>query len=745
MSEWYKSGCVLCAINCGLRLRVEDNRIVEVRPDRDNPRSRGYICRKGLSVMHHQHHAERLTHPLKRVDGRLKETTWTQALEEIAAKLKDIVQRHGPRSVAYMGGGGQGCHFEAAFGVRLLRGLGSRYHYNALGQELTGLFWVDGRAHGRQYKHTIPDLAGAEMLVGIGWNGMMSHQVPRARKVLKEFSRDPDRLLVIIDPRPSETARIADLHLPLRPGSDALLTKAMIAIILDQSWQDQAYLEAHVSGWDQVAPWFEGFDARAAVEVCGLELDQVQHLCRLMTTRRWCLHPDLGVFMSRHSTTTSYLHHILMAVCGRLCVPGGNVIPGHLMPICSHSDERDPRTWRTVATDYPAIAGVFPPNVMPEEILCDHPERLRAVIVSQSNPLRSYADTAAFEEAFGRLELLVTCELAMTETAAASHYVLPARSAYESWDGTFFALTFPELYFQMRGPVVMPRGIPLEVSQILTLLADHLGLVPEIPESLHQASQGDRLAFGMALMPWVRSQPGAQAVLPFILARTLGREFGSANLAALWGLLMSAPPEFQQAAARMGYEPGPAMGEKIFTDILAHPEGLVIGRMDPDDNFAALATDDGRINLCAPEMAEPVAVLQPPAEQAALAPDPEFPLVLGAGSHMDYNANTLMRNPAWNQGRRACTCAMHPDDADELGLADGQVVRVVTEAGEERVELEVSPAVRPGTVIIPHGFGLAYQGEVYGINVNRLTKNTHRDPLAGTPLHRYVPCRVEAA
>ena len=112
----------------------------------------------------------------------------------------------------------------------------------------------------------------------------------------------------------------------------------------------------------------------------------------------------------------------------------------------AHTDERDPKTWRTVTTDFPALMGVFPPNVLPEEILSDHPDRTRIVLCCQSNPLRSYADTTAYEEAFKKLDLLVTCELAMTETAALSHYVLPGLSAYESWDGTFFAWTFPEIY-----------------------------------------------------------------------------------------------------------------------------------------------------------------------------------------------------------------------------------------------------------------------------------------------------------
>ena len=744
MGEWYKTGCVLCAQNCGLEVLIEDDRMVKVRPDKDNPRSKGYVCRKGLNVVHHQHHNQRLTHPLKRAGDNFEKISWDQAIDEIGDKLLSIVDRHGPKSVAYMGGGGQGCHFEAAFGVRLIRGLGSHYHYTALGQELTGSYWVWGRALGRQNLITGTDHERTEMLVAVGWNGMMSHQMPQARRFLNKFAKDPDKLLVVIDPRRSETARIADIHLPIRPGTDALLTRAMIAIILQEGWHDKDYIAHHVSGFDQIAPWFADFNAHSAVEVCHLDYEEVRKLCRLCATRKWSMHYDLGVLMNRHSTVTTYLEVILLAICGRICVSGGNVIPGSLMPLGSHSDERDPRTWRTVTTDFPAILGVFPPNVMPEEIMSDHPERLRALICGQSNPLRSYADTTAYEEAFKQLDLLVTAELAMTETAVLSHYVLPARSGYESWDGTFFPWSYPEIFFQMRRPIVKPEGEPLEVSQFMVLLADRLGLIPEIPDSLYKAAKGDRMSFGMELMAFAKSEPRALKNMPFVLAKTLGRELGSANLAALWGILMTAPKKFHENAARAGFTPGVTLGEDIFQAVLDHPEGLWIGYLDQDKNMEMVRNEDGRINVLIPELADWVKGIDAESEAKVLESDVKYPFVLMAGRHMDMNANTLMRNPAWNKNRRACTLAMNPEDAESLNLSDVQMVKVTTEAGEVEIELEVTGATRPGLVIIPHGFGLDYNGQVYGVNVNRLTKNTYRDRLAATPLHRYVPCRVEA-
>ncbi|MGO9018787.1 MAG: molybdopterin-dependent oxidoreductase [Syntrophobacteraceae bacterium] len=743
MRTAHKTSCVLCAQNCGLEVEVENNRLIKVKGDKENVRSEGYVCRKGLNIAYHQHNADRLKYPLKRKGDGFERISWEQAIDEIAAELERIIGRYGPRSVAYMGGGGQGCHFEAPFGVRLLRGMGSQYFYNAAGQEFSGMFWVHGRMFGRQYMHADPDVEETDLFLILGWNGMQSHQIPQAPRHLQRISKDPDKLLIVVDPRRSETARIADMHLPIRPGTDALLLRAMIALILKEGWEDEDYIQNHTSSFEKIRPLFLDFDVRAAIRTCGLDFDQIREVSRLFAVRKSCLRYDLGLYMNRHSAASSYLAAILLAVCGRLCVPGGNILPGHFMPTGSHCDERDAKNWRTVATDFFPVAAIFPPNVMPEEILSDHPERLRAVLVSASNPLRSYADTTAYEQAFKRLDLLVTVELAMTETAALSHYVLPARSGFESWDGTFFDLTYPGIFFQMRRPIMEPEGESLEAGEIHLRLADRLGLIPPIPDSLYQAAGKSRSAFSTALMEYVQEEPAALKVMPFILGKTLGKAMGSVNLATLWGLLQTAPKSFQKNAARAGFTPGLGMGEEIFQKLMDQPEGLWIGRLDPRRNFDQLQTGDGKINLHIPELWDTVKGIEAEQEEAALRPDPQFPLILMAGRHTSMNANTLMRNPAWNEGKRACTLAMHPTDAAALKLKDGQLVRITTQAGSVEVELEVTDSARQGHVAIPHGFGLVYDGKAYGVNVNRLTKNTNRD-FVGTPMHRYVPCRVEA-
>lgn len=743
MGTWYQTGCVLCAQNCGLKALVENDKMVKVVPDRENPRSKGYVCRKGLRVLYHQYQKDRLKTPLKRIDGKFIPVSWGQALDEIASKIRKIVDKNGPRSLAYMGGSSQGGHMEAGFGLSLLRGMGSKYYYSSAGQEFSGSWWVAGRIVGKQYNISGPDEKNSEMLVAWGWNGMESHQMPRAPLVLKDIAKDKNKVLVTIDPRLSETAEIADIHIALRPGTDALLIKAIIAIILKKGGEEKDYLDKNVKGWDEIRHWFEKFEIEYAVSVCGLTIEEVENLCDLMISKKWSFHNDLGIYMGRHSTLNSYFLYILGVVCGIFQTEGGNFIPGMVMPMGFHADERNPKVWKTVETNMPpAAAGSFPPAVMPEEIMSERPDRLRAVFVSACNPLRAYPDTSAYEKAFEKLDLLVVNDIVMSETAQLAHYVLPCRSFYESWDTTFFPWTYPEVYMQLRGPVVSPYGESLEASQIHTEIADRLGLIPEIPQSLYDAAKKDRMTFAGELMNFAASEPKALKAMPFILAKTLGKVWNSAAKAGLWGMLMTAPQQFRENAQRIGFAPDFDLGDKVFQKLLDTPGGMWVGKADTENPMASIKTESGKFEIFISELAEQAKKLNPVDEERDLTLPDEYPLILNAGRHSKYTMNSLMRNPEWNKGKRACTIAINSVDAESLNMKDGEKARVVTEAGFAISEIEISNGVVKGTALIPHGFGQIYDGRKYGINVNRLTKNTNRDPL-GTPLHRYVPCRIE--
>lgn len=728
----------MCGVNCGLEVQIEGNRIVKARPDKDSPISEGYACRKGMNIAFHQHNADRVLYPLKKVGDKFERVSWDQAISEIAEKLKGILQQHGPRSLASLVGGGEYNAYGSPYLGGLVSSLGSRYIYSAANQEFAGRYWAHGLTLGSQGLDFSADYENTEMLMAIGWNPLMSHGMGQARRKLLKMSKDPDQLLVVVDPRSSETAKMANIHLAIRTGTDALLLKSMIAIILREGMYNRGYIDKHTDGFNEILPWFADFDVKAALKVCELDYEQVLQVCREFATRKSCLRDDLGILMNRHSAYLSYLLVMLLAICGRIGVPGGNYLAGRR----SYSDPDDPRTWRTVITDIPAINGMFPPNVMQEEIMNDHKDRLRAVFVFAANPLRSYADTTAYENAFQQLDLLVVSEIAMSETAALAHYILPSKTAYESWDGNPGG-GISKAYGRMRRPVVEAEGEQKEGGEIFTLLADAMGLIPELPESLYQtAESGNIREYRDALMSYVQENPESGRALQFIAAKTLGSAIGSAHLASLFTMSMQRSQARQEEAARAGFATGPDQGLEIYQAIIDHPEGVLVGIRDPEKNIESLATKSGKIQLHTPEVEDWIREINPADEEDRLKPDEKFPLILMAGRHMDMNANTEMRNPAWNEGRRACTLAMNAADAKELNFTDGQMVKVITEAGEETIEVEVAEDTRKGQVIIPHGFGLVYDGVKYGANVNRLTKNTHRDQF-GTPIHRYVPCRVE--
>jgi len=746
MEEWKKTTCVMCAVCCGLEVKVENNRIVKVRPDKDSPISEGYVCRKGMNIAYHQHNADRLLYPMKKAGGKFERISWDQAIGEIAEKLKKILQEHGPRSLASVAGGGEFNFYPIRFLAGFVQALGSRYQYSSANQEFAGRYWAHGLTFGSQMLELVPDYENIGMLMAVGWNGMMSHHIPQARRVLTRISKDPDKLLVVIDPRRSETAKIANIHLALRPGTDALLLKSMIAIILKEGMHNQEYIDKHVNGFKEILPWFAGFDVNAALKVCELEYDQVFHVCQEFAKRQSCLRDDLGILMNRHSALVSYLLVVLLAICGRIGVPGGNYLAGGKM----YSDPKDPKTWRTAVTNIPAIGGMFPPNVMPEEIANDRPDRLRAAFVMGANPLRSYADTTAYEEAFGLLDLLVVTEIAMSETAALAHYVLPCRSTYESWstaDAIIPSKTnegFLDVYSRMRRPVVEVEGEQKETGEIFTLLADAMGLIPALPDSLCQAAgSGSLRTYRDALMGYVMEHPENMMKVPFIAAKTLGNAIGSAHLASYFTGFLQRSPAKQEEAARVGFDTGPDQGLALYQAIIDHPEGVLVGVQDIGKNLGRLATKDGRIRLHTAEAEDWIKEISPNEEEKRLKADAEFPLILMAGRHMDMNSNTAMRDPAWNEGRRSCTLAMNPADSEKFGFSDGQMVKITTEAGEETIEVEVTEDARKGQVIIPHGFGLVYNGVKFGANVNRLAKNTNRDQF-GTPMHRYIQCKVEA-
>ncbi|MBF0452098.1 MAG: molybdopterin-dependent oxidoreductase [Candidatus Magnetomorum sp.] len=774
--SWHKTTCVLCEQNCGLKVQVQKNRIVTVLPDEDHFISKGYICRKGLHIADHQHHDDRLAHPLKKTSKGFERISWAQALSEISTRLKIIISEN-PKAFAFMGGMNKGCHLDSVFGKALLTRIGSPYHYHSIAQEHTGYYWISGKMLGRQDCLPIPNEHHADMILAVGWDGMESHQMPRASIVLKAFTTHPEKRLIVIDHRLTDTAKFADAHICPTPGTHALLAKTLISIILQEGWENTSYLRSHVTGFNKIRPWFLQWDIPYALKICGVNTEAAYVLCHELSTRQWCLKIEKGLLMNRHSTISSYLYMILLTICGRLCVRGGNVIPGFVFPLTDQSDDEITEKEKTIYTKYSPIGGFFPPNVLPEEINNSHPDRLKSVLICGANPLRSYADTHAYEQAFKKLDLLTVIDIALTETAEMADYVLPACSAYESWDTFFYPLSFPHIFFQLRQPIIHPTEQVQECGAIISQLADAMGFLPEIPKSLIQAAASNRYHFFLNLLAFSQKAFQFESALPFVLSKTIGQTFESSHLSALWGMLQTAKAPFRKKAESAGFKMDSALSsaitlkklfavsrsiithlsfmplvglfprveqsEKIFETLYDHPGGIYLGQMDIHQNMQEIQTSDGRIHLFISELSDWLQSITPAVEQVRLKRANNYPLILIAGRSAKTSAHTQIRKPDWNEGLRFCTLRMNPLDVKKFNLIDGQRVRVVTQHGSLELELEISTYVQEGQVIIPHGSGLKYQGKTHGMNVNYLTGTQHRDPFSGIPLHQYVPCRIE--
>ena len=607
MGEWKHTSCVLCAQNCGLEAEVENGKIIKVRGDKANPRSKGYCCRKGLSMAYYEHNADRLAYPMKRVGDHHERITWEQAISEISAKLLSIKEEYGGKTIAYMGGGAIGGQMECAIGLRMLNLLGSRNYYSSLAQEFSNIYWVDGRIQGKQGTPFMCDAHNADTVVAWGWNGWMSNQEPRARELILKLQKDPDKKLIVVDPRVSETAEHADIHLQLRPGTDTMLLKAMIRIVLDNGWDDKSFIAEHVSGWDEVEPMFDGFDAKRAItEVCGLDYDKTVETTRIIAQTKSSIHQDLGIYMNRNATINSYLLFVLRAITGRMCVEGGVLIPAMLYAMGSSTDERNPKIQRSAKHGMFPVCGVFPPAIFPGEVLDDNPDHIRAVIVSACNPLRSYPDTLAYEKAFKSMDLSVCIDVAYNETARQCDYVLPCASYMESCDTTCFNYDYPELFFQMRQPVLPPYSEEcLEGSQIMLRLIKAMGFLPELPQSLYDAAREGITDYCMELMMYIQEHMELAKLMPVILAETLGPALGSTNQAMVVGLLLGSGKAFKAGATAVGYPDGDDLTftEVVFKDILKHPEGMILARYTRD-NFAMLKTEDKKLNLRITELDE---------------------------------------------------------------------------------------------------------------------------------------------
>ena len=749
---WQKTACILCSQNCGIEVALEGRRLARFRGDRAHPASQGYTCEKALRLDHYQNGPDRLTSPLRRrADGTFEEIDWDTAIREIAEKLGRVRDQHGGETIFYYGGGGQGNHLGGAYGRATRAALGSTFTSNALAQEKTGEFWVDGQLFGRPRCHTTGDFEHAEVGVFVGKNPWHSHGFPRARVTLRALSQDPARALIVIDPRRTETAELADIHLQVKPGTDAFCLSAMLGVLVQEDLIDHTFLRDHASGLETVTATFRDIPVAEYAEKAGVPEALVRAAARrIASAESVSTFEDLGIQQAPHSTLSSYLEKLVYLLTGNFGKRGGMNI--HTRFASLGGGREGGRT--SPVGGHRIITGLVPANVIPDEILTDHPKRFRAMLVESANPAHSLADSQRMREALSALEVLVVIDVAMTETARLAHYVLPAASQYEKWEATFFNLEFPKNTFHLRAPLLPPLPGTLPEPEIHRRLVRALGaLRDEDLVSLHAAAARipaeGRGVFAQAFFQVTAEKPHLMPLAPIVLYETLGPTLpeGAAVTAALWGAAHLCAMSNSASMRRAGFTAeGPALGEELFDAMLAGRSGITF-TVDPyEETWARVETADKRIRLAVPEMLEELGKL---AAEDPAARDPELPFVLAAGERRSFTANTIFRDPAWRKKDADGALRMNPADAARLGIADGGRARITTRRASLVATVEITDTLQPGHATLPNGLGLEVTTEsgasVRGVAPNELTASEDRDWLAGTPWHKYVPARIESA
>jgi anaerobic selenocysteine-containing dehydrogenase len=736
--EWKPTACILCECNCGVVVQVEDRRLARIRGDKEHPGSQGYTCNKALRLDHYQNNRARLTSPMRRrADGTFEEIDWDTAIVEIAEGFKHIRDSYGGDKIFYYGGGGQGNHLGGAYSGAFLKALGSRYRSNALAQEKTGEAWVDAHLYGG---HTRGEFEHAEVSVFVGKNPWMSQSFPRARVVLNEIAKDPTRSMIVIDPVLTDTAKMSDFHLRVRPGTDAWCLAALAAILVQENLCDEVFLAEHVHGVDTVRDALNKVPVADDAQHCGVDEELLRAAARrIATAASVAVFEDLGIQQAPNSTLCSYLNKLLWILTGNFAKKGSQHLHSSFAPLFSTVSGRTP------VTGAPIIAGLVPSNAVPEEILTDHPDRFRAMIVESGNPAHSLADSTACKKAFQTLELLVVVDVAMTETARLAHYVLPAASQFEKPEATFFNFEFPHNGFQLRRPLLEPLPGTLPEPEIWARLVRALGAVGEADlRPLREAAQRGRQAYTEVFLGAVASNPTVAKLLPYVLYETLGPTLpeGLSGAAALWGLAQKTAMTYPDAVRRAGH----ADGNALFDAILDSPSGITFTVHNYEDDFALISHDDHKIALEIPEMLDDLGSLTAAPPQLTT---PEFPIVLSVGERRAYTANDIFRDPSWRKRDADGALRVSVEDAQALGLVDGGRARVSTAAGIAEASIEITETMLPGHAALPNGFGLDYIDDdghtvVPGVAPNMLTSTRWRDRYAGTPWHKHVPARIEA-
>ncbi|MER7041344.1 molybdopterin oxidoreductase family protein [Streptomyces microflavus] len=712
--------CPLCEATCGLTLTIEGTTVTGARGDRDDIFSRGFICPKGASFGGLDGDPDRLRVPLVRgEDGELREATWDEAFDRIADRIPALAEAHGPQAVGVVLGN-PNVHTMAGslYPPLLLAALRTRNVFTASTLDQMPKHVSSGLLFGDAHAIPVPDLDRTDHLLLIGANPLESNgslcTAPDFPGRLKALRRRGSTLTVI-DPRRTRTARLADRHVAIRPGADALLLAAMAHVLLQEKLADPGPLAEHLEGADELAAALVGFTPDAVAAACDVDAATITALAReLAAAPTAAVYARIGSCTVEHGTLASWLVDVLNILTGNLDRPGGALFP-------LSATARAPRAaapgkgfalgrWASRVTGHPEAKGELPTAALAEEIETPGEGRIRALVVLAANPVLSAPDGDRLDAALaGRLDFMVSVDPYLNETSRHADVVLPPPPPSQSAHFDFAFNSFA-VHNQVR---YTPAPVPLEDGR-MDESEIHARLILAV-SGMHGAppSAVDDLAITTAI---------TRAGAPEELADELTGESG--------------PERRLDLMLRLG-----PYGLTL-EELLAHPHGIDLGPLKPRVP-EILRTRSGRIELLPAPIAADL-----PRLRRALGESPA-PLVLVGRRHLRSNNSWMHNVGSLSGGSNVCTLQIHPDDAARLGLVDGATVRIESAGGGVEAPAEITDTVRSGVVSLPHGWGHSRPGTRMsvaaahpGVNVNQLLDGTLLDPLSGTAVLNAIPVTV---
>ncbi|MGX5188054.1 molybdopterin oxidoreductase family protein [Streptomyces avermitilis] len=731
--------CPLCEATCGLTLTIEGTRVTKARGDRDDVFSKGFICPKGASFGAADGDPDRLRTPLVREDGELREATWEEAFDAVAAGLRPVVEEHGPHAVGVvLGNPNVHTMAGALYPPVLLAGLRTHSLFTASTVDQMPKHVSSGLLYGDAVAIPVPDLDRTDHLLLLGANPLESNgslctapDFPGKLKALKARGGT----LTVVDPRRTRTAKLADRHVAIRPGTDALLLAAMAYVLFEERLVDLGELAPHVQGVGELADALRDFTPEAASPSCDVPADVIRELAReLAAAPTAAVYGRIGSCTVPHGTLASWLVDVLNILTGNLDRPGGALFP-------LSATDKAPRPagpgrgfalgrWHSRVSGHPEAKGELPLSALAEEIdtATGEGSPVRALIAVATNPVLSAPDGDRLDKALGSLDFMVSVDPYLNETSRHAHVVLPPPPPSQAphFDFAFNAFAVHNQVRYTRAAVPLEPGRMAETEILARLVLAATGMHGADPAAV------DTLVVDQTL--------GKAVTDPH--APVHGRDPGELA-AALTG--DSGPERRLDMMLRLGPY-GDGFGARpdglTLEKVLAHPHGIDLGPLGPRLP-QPLKTRSGKVEL----LPGPIAGDLPRLREALR--ERSEGLVLIGRRHLRSNNSWLHNVPALTGGTNRCTLHIHPEDAERLGLTDGAPVRVRGAGGAVTAPVEVTDGIRRGVVSLPHGWGhdrpgtrMSHAALDPGVNVNQLLDGSLLDPLSGNAVLNGVPVEL---